>query len=82
MNETNAGHSSNRRAIWGPGAEEERSSISHMLLPKELKAVYIELAQVLREKVQALQDHKYDLAATLRDREQQLRDQIAGFKES
>ena len=71
MNETNAGHSS-----------EERSSISHMLLPKELKAVYIELAQVLREKVQALQDHKYDLAATLRDREQQLRDQIAGFKES
>jgi hypothetical protein len=70
MNNTNEGYSS-----------EERSSTSYMLLPKELKAVYIELAEVLREKVQALQDHKYDVAATLRDREQQLRDRIANFKE-
>ena len=60
---------------------DERPSTSHMVLPKELKALYIELAEVLREKVQALQDHKYDVAATLRDREQRLRDQIAGFKE-
>lgn len=60
---------------------DERSSTPHMILPKELKALYIELAEVLREKVQALQDHKYDVAATLRDREQRLRDQIAEFKE-
>ena len=60
---------------------DERPSISHLLLPKELKALYTELAEVLREKVQALQDHKYDVAATLRDREQRLRDEIAGFQE-